>query len=39
VSTPSIRLGVYVLMAHTHSGIVESYFNNAVDAVFMSAPI
>ena len=39
VSMPSIRLGVYALVAHTHSGIVERQLNNAVGAVFMSAPI
>ena len=39
VSMPSIRLGVYALVAHIHSGIVERQLNNAVGAVFMSAPI
>ena len=39
VSMPSIRLGVYVFTSHIHSGIVERQLNNAVGAVFMSAPI
>ena len=36
---PSFRLGVYVFVSHIHSGIVERQLNNAVGAVFMSAPI